>query len=71
MLFELIEKKNQPVKTKVQFTKKEWAKVPEAVRKQYEKQFEKHETARLVYFICEGDLINARTDQKTQMQFVK
>lgn len=60
MLFELIEKKDHTVKTKVQFTKKEWVKLPNEIKKQYECTFEKHETARLVYFIVEGDLINKK-----------
>lgn len=60
MILELIEKKNQPIKTKVQFTKKEWSKISDVVKKECEKLFEKHETARLVYFICDGDLINGK-----------
>ena len=58
MLMELVEKKNMPIKTKVQFSKKEWETMHITVKTMYEKAAEKHETARNVYFIIDGDLIN-------------
>lgn len=58
MLMELVEKKNMTIKTKVQFSKKEWKTMHITVKTMYEKAGEKHETARNVYFIMDGDLIN-------------
>lgn len=60
MLLKLIEKKGEPVKTKVQFDKKEWKSVPGAVKEALGQNYEKHETKRLIYFIVEGDLINPK-----------
>ena len=61
MKMELIEKKNKPTKTKVQFTKKEWENMHKLVRLMYEKTSEKIcTTARTIYFIMEGDLINRK-----------
>lgn len=59
---ELIEKKSAPIKTKVQFSKKEWDKMPDIIKAQYKKGAEKHETAKNVYFIFDGDLINPRKE---------
>ena len=58
MLMEIVEKKGKNIQTKVTFSKKEWNQVPAAVKMAHEKAAEKKETARNVYFMLEGDLIN-------------
>ena len=60
MLMSLITKKNQPTKTKVQFTHKEFNKLPKLVKLMYEKAAEKQETTKYINFIFNGDLINQK-----------
>lgn len=57
-LIELIEKKNQPIKTRFKFSKKEYYMLPFNKRVEYSQIYEVHETARTVYFDVEGDLLN-------------
>lgn len=57
-LIELIEKKNQPIKTRFKFSKKEYNMLPFAKRAEYSEIYEVHETARTVYFDVDGDLLN-------------
>lgn len=45
---------------KIKVTEQEWAKVSKSVKEKYEKAYEKNETARTVYFIIDGDLINPK-----------
>lgn len=62
MLIELIEKKNMPTKMKISFTKKEWSNIPHSIKEKYS-QMEFHETKTKVYFILEGDLLNANKEK--------
>lgn len=59
MLISIVEKRNKPVQTEICFSKKEWSGVPETV-KQILLKFEAEETARLMKFYIDGDLLNPR-----------
>lgn len=59
MKMELIEKKNKPLKTKFQFTKKEWEKLDIFTQSIFKNSAETvGETARNIYFIVAGDWLN-------------
>lgn len=58
MLVELIEKKNQPRKTRFKYSKKEWNMLPFDERCKLSQINDVHETARTIYFDVEGDLLN-------------
>lgn len=61
MKMELIEKKNKPLKTKFQFTKKEWEKLDIFTQSIFSNSAETvGETARNIYFIVAGDWLNMR-----------
>lgn len=61
MKMELIEKKNKPLKTKFQFTKKEWEKLDIFTQSIFKNSAETvGETARNIYFIVAGDWLNMR-----------
>lgn len=61
MTMELIEKKNKPLKTKFQFTKKEWDKLDIFTQSIFSNSAETvGETARNIYFIVAGDWLNMR-----------
>lgn len=61
MIMELIEKKNKPLKTKFQFTKKEWEKLDIFTQLIFKNSAETvGETARNIYFIVAGDWLNMR-----------
>lgn len=64
MKMELIEKKNKPTKTKVQFTKKEWEKLNIFTQSIFLNSAETvGETARNIYFIIAGDWLNMRKSE--------
>lgn len=58
MIFELIEKKNQPVKTKVKMTWNEWNSFPADQRELLKQNIEFHVASRYVWFMVEADLLN-------------
>jgi hypothetical protein len=61
MIMELIEKKNKPLKTKFQFTKKEFEKLDIFTQSIFKNSAETvGETARNIYFIVAGDWLNMR-----------
>lgn len=61
MIMELIEKKNKPLKTKFQFTKKELEKLDIFTQSIFKNSAETvGETARNIYFIVAGDWLNMR-----------
>lgn len=61
MIMKLIEKKNKPLKTKFQFTKKEWEKLDIFTQSIFKNSAETvGETARNIYFIVAGDWLNTR-----------
>ncbi len=64
MTMELIEKKNKPLKTKFQFTKKEWEKLAIFTQSIFSNSAETvGETARNIYFIIAGDWLNMRKSE--------
>lgn len=64
MTMELIEKKNKPLKTKFQFTKKEWAKLDIFTQSIFSNSAETvGETARNIYFIVAGDWLDTRKSE--------
>ena len=54
---QIIEKKNQPVRTEISFTKKEWGMILEKYQK-YLMILDHKITARKVCFYIDGDLLN-------------
>ena len=64
MIMELIEKKNKLLKTKFQFTKKEWEKLDIFTQSIFKNSAETvGETGRNIYFIVAGDWLNTRKSE--------
>lgn len=64
MIIKLIKKKNKPLKTKFQFTKKEWEKLDIFTKSIFSNSAETvGETARNIYFIVDGDWLNTRKSE--------
>lgn len=60
--FELVEKKNQPIKTKVKMKKNEYNKLHFNSRAEIAERYEIHESARLVWFEVDGDILNTQSN---------
>lgn len=68
MKYKLINKKGK-IKTKITFTKKEYyKKLNEEERRGLESCVQKQETERTVFFIADGDYINAKNAEEKVME---
>lgn len=64
MLMELIEKKNEPIKTRYKFSRKEWGQLSKTLKRNLTEIRDVHFTARTVWFDVEGDKLNGRVNDE-------